>query len=127
MKDYQPAFILSFGLNLFVVVFLSLAMLRGYLVSFKIKNNLMIFLLIPITLMIPFSAQYELSETTKYYTFVGLLCLVGIFNAFSQGSIYGQASCFPTGDMMAALSIGKGISGMMMNFIEIIILLAHSG
>jgi Na+/melibiose symporter-like transporter len=40
--------------------------------------------------------------------------------------MYGQASCFPTGDQMGALSIGKGISGLLMNFTQIVIMLVNS-
>lgn len=58
MPNYKPAYILSFGLNLLVVIFLSISMLRGHHLSFQVKNNLMIFLLVPVTLSIPYSAYY---------------------------------------------------------------------
>jgi hypothetical protein len=83
MRSKKPGYILSFALNLLVVVFLSLSMLRGYKISFKVKNNLTIFCLIPITLAIPYSANYLETYTEKYHAFIFLLCTVGIFNAFS--------------------------------------------
>ena len=67
---------------------------------------------------LPLACQYLESENARYISFLGLLMLIGLVNAFQQAAVYGQASIFATGDQMAALCIGMGLSGILMNIIE---------
>lgn len=84
---------------------------------FALKNNLAIFLSIPFILLLPFAAMDLESDTAKFFVCLLLLAVLGIFNATSQGALYGHSGCFPDGSQMAAVSIGKGYAGILMNVI----------
>ena len=44
MPGYSPSFVVSFGFNLLVMLMLVFIMVRGHLIAFKVKNNLMLLL-----------------------------------------------------------------------------------
>ena len=56
MPNHKPSFFVSFGFNLLVMLFLGVVILKGHLIPFKIKNNFMMFLSIPLALALPLSS-----------------------------------------------------------------------
>jgi hypothetical protein len=115
MTDCDPAYTFNFGMNTLVVLMLVFSMLRGHHFSFALKNNLTIFLSIPFIILLPFAAMDISNETSKFFMCLFLLAILGLLNAASQGALYGHAGCFPDGSQMAAVSIGKGYAGILMN------------
>ena len=89
MPDYQPSFFVSFGFNLLVMVFLGIVILRGYKLPFAVKNNLMMFVSIPLALLMPLTSEYVEKQSQKFTLFVLLLVVIGMVNSFQQGSLYG--------------------------------------
>ena len=87
----------GFGFNLLVMVMLVVIMVKGHLISFRVKNNLTMFLQIIFALALPIICENAESASLKFYVYIGCLFIVGFLNSFQQGSLYGQASCFPGG------------------------------
>jgi hypothetical protein len=83
MGDYEPAYSFNFALNIVVVIILFWSMLRGYKWSFAMKNNFSTFLLIPITLVLPYAIYYIPEEFEKFTVFLIILTVMGFLNAFS--------------------------------------------
>ena len=115
MPGYSPGFVVSFSFNFFVMLMLVFIILKGQLIPFAIKNNLSTFLTIPIAIFFPLGCKILDDAGSKFWAFVGSLMCLGFLSAFSQSSVYGQASCFPTHDQLSAISIGMGLSGVLMN------------
>lgn len=78
----------------------------------------MTLLTIPIAILFPLGPKILENEQAKFWFYVALLMILGFVSAFSQAAVYGQASCFPSHDQLASLCIGLGLSGVMMNLFE---------
>lgn len=98
-------------------------MLKGHKISFRIKNNLMTLISIPLALALPLLSQFIDSEKTRFALFIVNLMLIGMVNSFQQASVYGQASTFASSKQMAACCLGIGLSGILMNLIAGVITL----
>ena len=48
--------------------------------------------------------------------------LLGTVNSLQLGSIYSQAGSYPNDKQLGAISLGMGLSGILMNIIRIIII-----
>lgn len=82
MPDYNPSFVVSFGFNLFVLLMLVVVMFKGRNISFRVKNNLMSFISVPLAIALPLLAELIKEQSTRYVLFLVLLMLIGIFNSF---------------------------------------------
>jgi hypothetical protein len=89
LPDYHPSFDISFGFDFFLIFALICVVAKGHLISFKVKQNLMNLLNIPLVIALPIVCQYFDNQATRYYCFLAILITIGVLNAFPQGSVYG--------------------------------------
>jgi hypothetical protein len=122
MPDYHPSFDITFGFNLFIIFMLLLVVAKGHLLPFRVKWNLMCLAIIPFVIALPICCEYIKDQDIRYYTFLLILTSIGVLSAFPSGSLFGQAAVYPDGEMLAAVSFGTGLSGILINLLQAIIL-----
>ena len=88
MPSYNPSFLLDLGLNLFVAITGLFVIVYGYILSFEVKNNMMIIMQIPFTLALPLACKLLDNETTIFVVFLLCLMLLGSVNSLQLGSVY---------------------------------------
>lgn len=89
MKNYNPSFFISFGLNMFVCLLMIFIMVYGHKLNYFCKNHAACFLQIPLTLGLPIFPQIIEDEKTRFIVFVVDLMTLGSVNAFQLASMYG--------------------------------------
>lgn len=82
MPNNHPTYFVSFGFNSFVIIFLAYVILYGHKLKFAFKNNLMIFLSIPLTIGLPLICEFSDTEQNKFYGFLVMLIGIGAVNSF---------------------------------------------
>ena len=82
----------------------------------------------PFLFLLPITCEYipDDYENTKFFLFLIILMILGFFCAYQQAALYGQASCFPTEKQMAAINLGMGWSGILMNIISGVIIFLYN-
>lgn len=119
MPGHNPSFFVGMGLQLFVALTVLFVIIYGHLVKFHIKNNLMILIQIPISLMIPLSVKMSESSDVRFYIFIASALALGLFNSWQNCAVYYQASNYPDGTPFAGIFLGMGLAGLLINFLRI--------
>ena len=81
MPGHSPSFFVGIALNLFVGIMQVFVIVYGHLVHFKIKNNLMILIQIPMTLLVPLGCVYFDTPDARFYCFAALMVSIGAVNS----------------------------------------------
>ena len=77
MPNYSPSFFLNFGLNILIIVTVLIVFKYGHFVSFKLRNNFMMLVLIPLTIGLPLGCHlFQEDEAFKF--FLTSLFLIGV-------------------------------------------------
>ena len=88
MPNDNPNFSVTFGYNLLVVFMIVFLIFYGNLIPFKYCNNLTMFLVFPLTILLPYSSQY-LQMKLRKTAFLVILMAMGFLASFQQYAIYG--------------------------------------
>lgn len=91
-------------------------------VSLSIRIYIAFSVIIVCTYSMPFITEYFPRETAWGILLFSIV-INGIANAFVQGGLFGFASIFPP-KYMSAMMVGQGVSGLLLNIIKIILLVA---
>jgi equilibrative nucleoside transporter 1/2/3 len=110
---------LNFALN---IVFQFIMICKKQLISYRVQ---LIFGLLASVVTIVFLPiiviSFEKNSTTGFIFTALVILFQGLVNAFCCSGFYGLTSFFPM-EMIIALSTGQGISGILMNIIQYIVL-----
>ncbi len=124
LSDMKPAVSFSFLIYILNILFLFLMMWKKNLFSLKfqliggILGSIVFLILVPACTML-------LGKNTLANEIItgGLIFLMGFINALCAGGFFNFVSHFPL-EMIVALSTGQGFSGITMNILQYIVLVA---
>ena len=119
LKPYESLSFLNFALNIvlqFIVLWKKDLFKLKHQLLFGLIGSIVFIVIIPLAMI--FLKNYE---SLNIATTVILTLLMGLINAFCSSSFFALVSFFPL-DMIISLSSGQGVSAILMNVIEYIIL-----
>lgn len=89
MPGYNPSFWVGLGLYLFVCIAMLFVMIYGHKLSYGFKNHGSILIQIPLTLLLPISAQYFEDVQTRFLLYIFNMMILGAVNSLQLVAIYG--------------------------------------
>ena len=120
--DYDPSTSFSFFNYALNIVFQFIMIWKKQLLSYKIQlifgliTSIINLIILPIVVV-----SFDKNSKIGFCLTAMIILFQGLANAFCSVGFYGLASFFPM-EMIISLSTGQGISGILMNIIEYIIL-----
>ena len=110
---------LNFALN---IVFQFIMICKKQLISYKVQLIFGLLASVVTLVFLPIIVvSFEKNSTTGFIFTALVILFQGLVNAFCCSGFYGLTSFFPM-EMIIALSTGQGISGILMNIIQYIVL-----
>ena len=127
LKGMNPSVSFSFLNFILNILFLFLLIIKENLFSLKyqliggIIGSIFFLIAIPLTTMF-----LPKDSLVNYLVTGGLVVLMGFINALASGGFFNFVSYFPL-DLIVSFSAGQGFSGIALNVLEYIVLLALKG
>ena len=106
------------------IIFQLITIWKKQLLSYKVQlifgliASIISLVILPIVVI-----SFEKNSLTGFILSAGIVLIQGLVNAFCSSGFFGLASFFPR-EMIISLSTGQGISGILMNIIGYIVLMA---
>ena len=123
MKGYNPAFIYPFAVNGFNAMTQVCIIVYGYKLSDKTKIQHGFVGLTVIILLLPILAHYLATPGAKFISCFAALLVFGAINGMVQAQVFGLGGIMP-GQYMGAIMFGNGISGIAMNLLRMVFVIA---
>ena len=121
-REFDPSTsfsFLNFALN---IVFQFIMICKKQLISYKVQLIFGLLASVVTLVFLPIIViSFEKNSTTGFIFTALVILFQGLVNAFCCSGFYGLTSFFPM-EMIIALSTGQGISGILMNIIQYIVL-----
>ena len=127
LKGMNPSVSFSFLNFILNILFLFLLIIKENLFSLKFQliggiiGSIFFLIAIPLTTMF-----LPKDSLVNYLVTGGLVVLMGFINALASGGFFNFVSYFPL-DLIVSFSAGQGFSGIALNVLEYIVLLALKG
>ena len=127
LKGMNPSVSFSFLNFILNILFLFLLIIKENLFSLKFQliggiiGSIFFLVAIPLTTMF-----LPKDSMVNYLVTGGLVVLMGFINALASGGFFNFVSYFPL-DLIVSFSAGQGFSGIVLNVLEYIVLLALKG
>ena len=122
--DYDPSTSFSFCNFALNILFQLIMIWKKQLLSYKIQLIFGLIASIISLVVLPLVViSFEKNSLTGFILSAGIVLIQGLVNAFCSSGFFGLASFFPR-EMIISLSTGQGISGILMNIIGYIVLMA---
>jgi equilibrative nucleoside transporter 1/2/3 len=122
--EYDPSTSFSFCNFVLNIIFQLIMIWKKQLLSYKVQlifgliASIISLVILPIVVI-----SFEKNSLTGFILSAGIVLIQGLVNAFCSSGFFGLASFFPR-EMIISLSTGQGISGILMNIIGYIVLMA---
>ena len=122
--EYDPSTSFSFCNFVLNIIFQLIMIWKKQLLSYKVQlifgliASIISLVILPIVVI-----SFEKNSLTGFILSAGIVLIQGLVNAFCSSGFFGLASFFPR-EMIISLSTGQGVSGILMNIIGYIVLMA---
>ena len=122
--EYDPSTSFSFCNFVLNIIFQLIMIWKKQLLSYKVQlifgliASIISLVILPIVVI-----SFEKNSLMGFILSAGIVLIQGLVNAFCSSGFFGLASFFPR-EMIISLSTGQGISGILMNIIGYIVLMA---
>ena len=122
--EYDPSTSFSFCNFVLNIIFQLIMIWKKQLLSYKVQLIFGLIASIISLVVLPLVViSFEKNSLTGFILSAGIVLIQGLVNAFCSSGFFGLASFFPR-EMIISLSTGQGISGILMNIIGYIVLMA---
>ena len=122
--DYDPSTSYAFFNFFFNIIFQLIMIWKKQLFSYKVQlifgliASIISLVILPLVVI-----SFEKNSLIGFIVTGGIILIQGLINAFCSSGFFGLTSFFPK-EMIISLSIGQGISGILMNVIGYIVLVS---
>ena len=121
-KKYNPSTSFAFFNYSLNISFQFIMIFKKKLISYKTRLIFGLIASIISLVALPFTVTpFDENSLTSFILTAGIILFLGLVNAFCSTGFFGLTSFFPI-EMIISLSAGQGISGILMNTIEYIVL-----